>query len=123
MKQLFFLLLLTLSGTCHAQLSDESLHIDTSRLVTTCDCQAAFILNMKESVFILREIKRVGKGEPEQVDSFITELKKRDAKHYEVYTRCMLVIRKEGKGYDCNTYDEGEKLNKEVTALRAELHL
>ena len=122
MKQLLFLLTFMLSGNCLAQLGDASLQTDTSRLATPCDCHAAVILLMKEEIFLVEEFKRLGKEEP-HVSRTLEELKKRDAKHYEVFTRCRSIYKEKGSGSDCENNTEGEELNGKITRLRAEVRM
>jgi hypothetical protein len=122
MKQLFTLLLLTFSANCQAQfqVSDTSLKIDTTSLITPCDCNTALILHMKEVIALMEEVKRIQKKGPEMT-SLMEEIRKRDIKHYEFFTRCMPIYNAKGSQRNCPNNEEGEALDKKGNALRKEL--
>ncbi len=122
MKQLFVLLFLPFSGNCQAQfqVSDASLKIDTSTLITPCDCNTAAITYGKEVIAILEEVKRIQKKGPE-MPLLYEEKRKRDEKHYEFFTRCMPILNAEGARRICPDNAEGEAMEKKLTALEKEL--
>lgn len=124
MKQLFVLLLLAFSGNCNAQfkVSDASLKIDTSSLITPCDCNTALIIHMKEVIALLEEVKRIQKKEP-ATSALREEIEKRDIKHYEFFKRCMPIYNAKGAQRKCPNNEEGEALDKKVSTLRKELDL
>jgi hypothetical protein len=124
MKQLFVLLLLAFSGNCNAQfkVSDASLKIDTSSLITPCDCNTALIIHMKEVIALLEEVKHIQKKEP-ATNALKEEIVKRDIKHYEFFTRCMPIYNAKDAQRNCPDNTEGEALDKKANILRKELDL
>lgn len=123
MKRIIAGFILIISGNCQAQfkVSDASLKIDTTLLITVCDCNDALISQMKEVISILEEMKRLQK-KGSKISELEEEIRKRDVKHYEFYIHCKPIYnlnRYEVK--NCLNYAEGEELDKKINALRKEL--
>lgn len=123
MKRIIVLFILLLSGNCPAQfqVSDASLKIDTASLLTPCDCNDAIISQMKEVIALMEEMKRLHKT-GSKTTVLEEEIRKRDIKHYEFFTRCMPIYNAKGADRNCSNNAAGEELDKKINALRKELN-
>jgi hypothetical protein len=122
MKKMLLIIAVLPMVSCAAQikLSDASLKIDTVDLVSACDCNHAFLLNMEEDVAILTEVKRINK-KGSQMSWLDEEYKKRLDKHWQFFTRCKAIYKEQGSGSNCENFKKGEELDKKLNALLKEL--
>lgn len=120
MKRLIAGFILVLSGNCQAQLkiSDASLKIDTTSLITVCDCNDALITYAREVINLIEETKRLQKT-GSNISAMAEEVRKREVKHYEFYLHCTPIYNRNRYEISrCANYAEGEELNKKLNQLR-----